>query len=138
MRTMAISGSPMFPGILLHGNGVRSPPGSLSAGFSVRSGLGIGPVAIARDLEQTVALVTGPRAASARRPHEALAARGATVALVARRADRLEELGGEIADGGGTALPIEADVSDREQARRRSPARSRSWDGSTSSSTTPA
>jgi len=38
------------------------------------------------------------------------------VALVARRADRLESLGGEIADAGGTALPIEADVSEREQA----------------------
>jgi len=38
------------------------------------------------------------------------------VALVARRADRLESLGGEIADAGGTALPIEADVSDRGQA----------------------
>ena len=36
--------------------------------------------------------------------------------LVARRADRLESLGGEIAAAGGTALPIEADVSDREQA----------------------
>jgi NADP-dependent 3-hydroxy acid dehydrogenase YdfG len=39
------------------------------------------------------------------------------VALVARRADRLESLGGEIADAGGTALPIEADVSEREQAQ---------------------
>jgi len=38
------------------------------------------------------------------------------VFLVARRADRLESLGGEIAAAGGTALPIEADVSDREQA----------------------
>lgn len=38
------------------------------------------------------------------------------MALVARRADRLESLGGEIADAGGTALPIEADVSEREQA----------------------
>jgi len=39
------------------------------------------------------------------------------VALVARRADRLESLGGEIAEAGGTALPIEADVSDRGQAQ---------------------
>jgi len=36
---------------------------------------------------------------------------------VARRVDRLEALGGEIADAGGTALPIEADVSEREQAQ---------------------
>ncbi|HEY2716240.1 MAG TPA: SDR family NAD(P)-dependent oxidoreductase, partial [Solirubrobacterales bacterium] len=46
----------------------------------------------------------------------ALAANGAAVALVARRSERLEQLGGEIADNGGTALPIEADVSEREQA----------------------
>lgn len=39
------------------------------------------------------------------------------MALVARRADRLEHLGGEIAAAGGTALPIEADVSAREQAQ---------------------
>ncbi|HEU5063857.1 MAG TPA: SDR family NAD(P)-dependent oxidoreductase [Solirubrobacterales bacterium] len=45
-----------------------------------------------------------------------LAARGAAVALLARRAERIESLGGEIADAGGTALPIEADVGDREQA----------------------
>ena len=36
---------------------------------------------------------------------------------MARRVDRLEALGGEIADAGGTALPIEADVSEREQAQ---------------------
>lgn len=38
------------------------------------------------------------------------------MALVARRADRLETLAGEIADAGGTAFPIEADVGEREQA----------------------
>jgi len=38
------------------------------------------------------------------------------VALVARRADRLEQLAGEIADAGGTALPLEADVSEQAQA----------------------
>ena len=36
--------------------------------------------------------------------------------MVARRLDRLESLGGGIADAGGTALPIEADVSDQGQA----------------------
>lgn len=45
-----------------------------------------------------------------------LASEGAAVAMAARRTDRLEALGGEIADAGGTALPIEVDVTQREQA----------------------
>ena len=45
-----------------------------------------------------------------------LAGEGAAVAMAARRTERLETLGGEIADAGGTALPIEADVTQREQA----------------------
>ncbi|HET8956484.1 MAG TPA: SDR family NAD(P)-dependent oxidoreductase [Solirubrobacterales bacterium] len=69
-----------------------------------------------RDLEQTVALVTGASSGIGQAAAKALAERGAAVALVARRADRLEQLGGEIADAGGTALPVEADVSDRKQA----------------------
>jgi NADP-dependent 3-hydroxy acid dehydrogenase YdfG len=72
----------------------------------------------ARDLDQTVALVTGASSGIGQAAARALAERGAAVALVARRGDRLEKLGGEIADSGGTALPIEADVSDREQAAK--------------------
>ncbi|HEX6153047.1 MAG TPA: SDR family NAD(P)-dependent oxidoreductase [Solirubrobacterales bacterium] len=68
------------------------------------------------DLQGTVALVTGASSGIGEATARSLAARGASVALVARRADRLERLGGEIADAGGTALPIEADVSEREQA----------------------
>ena len=71
-----------------------------------------------RDLENTVALVTGASSGIGQAAARTLAARGAAVALAARRADRLQELAGEIADAGGTALPIEADVSDREQAQR--------------------
>jgi NADP-dependent 3-hydroxy acid dehydrogenase YdfG len=71
-----------------------------------------------RDLDQTVALVTGASSGIGQAAALALAERGAAVALVARRADRLQELGGKIADSGGTALPIEADVSDREQATK--------------------
>jgi NADP-dependent 3-hydroxy acid dehydrogenase YdfG len=68
------------------------------------------------DLQGTVALVTGASSGIGQATARALAEQGAAVALVARRADRLEDLGGEIADAGGTALPIEADVSQREQA----------------------
>jgi NADP-dependent 3-hydroxy acid dehydrogenase YdfG len=69
-----------------------------------------------RDLENTVALVTGASSGIGQAAARTLAARGAAVAVAARRADRLQELAGEIAGAGGTALPIEADVSDREQA----------------------
>jgi NADP-dependent 3-hydroxy acid dehydrogenase YdfG len=67
-------------------------------------------------LEDTVALVTGASSGIGAAAARALAARGAAVALVARRAERIEGLGEEIADAGGTALPIEADVGEREQA----------------------
>ena len=68
-----------------------------------------------RDLENTVALVTGASSGIGQAAARTLA-EGAAVALAARRGDRLQELAGEIADASGTALPIEADVSDREQA----------------------
>ena len=69
-------------------------------------------------LDGTVALVTGASSGIGAATARALAAEGAAVAIVARRADRLDTLGGEIADAGGTALPIEADIADREQAER--------------------
>jgi NADP-dependent 3-hydroxy acid dehydrogenase YdfG len=69
-----------------------------------------------RDLNGAVALVTGASSGIGEATARMLAAAGAAVALVARRAERIESLGGEIADAGGTALPIEADVAVREQA----------------------
>jgi len=47
----------------------------------------------------------------------ALSAEGAAVALAARREDRLEEVAATIRQRGGTALAIEADVTDEAQAR---------------------
>ncbi|MEU3619077.1 SDR family NAD(P)-dependent oxidoreductase [Streptomyces sp. NPDC006872] len=71
---------------------------------------------MATKLTDTVALVTGASsgigAATARR----LAEDGASVALVARRKDRLTDLAAEIEKAGGTALVVEADIADRAQA----------------------
>jgi len=69
-----------------------------------------------RDLNGAVALVTGASSGIGEATARMLASRGATVAIAARRTDRLEKLGEEIAGAGGTALPVELDVSDREAA----------------------
>jgi NADP-dependent 3-hydroxy acid dehydrogenase YdfG len=67
-------------------------------------------------LTATVALVTGASSGIGEATAVALAGQGAAVAIVARRADRLQSLAGRIEDGGGRALVIQADVGAREQA----------------------
>jgi NADP-dependent 3-hydroxy acid dehydrogenase YdfG len=71
---------------------------------------------MARPLDGTVALVTGASSGIGAAAGAALAAQGASVALAARRKDRLETLANEIGDAGGRALVIECDVTKQDEA----------------------
>jgi 3-oxoacyl-[acyl-carrier protein] reductase len=70
------------------------------------------------DLKGRVALITGASSGLGARFAEVLAANGASVALVARRADRLKALQDRIIKAGGRAIAVEADVLDRSAMTR--------------------
>jgi NADP-dependent 3-hydroxy acid dehydrogenase YdfG len=63
-----------------------------------------------------VAVITGASSGIGEATARALAAEGHRVALLARRADRIQALADEIGDG---AIAIEADVTDRNSIGRR-------------------
>ncbi|MER6072661.1 SDR family NAD(P)-dependent oxidoreductase [Streptomyces sp. NPDC001817] len=67
-------------------------------------------------LQDTVALVTGASSGIGAATALSLAAEGAAVALVARRRDRLEELAEKIRAEGGTALAVEANITEQDRA----------------------
>ena len=69
-------------------------------------------------LDGTVALVTGASSGIGEATARELAQRGAAVAIAARRKERLDALAAEIEGAGGSALAIEADVTDAEQVKR--------------------
>ncbi|MCW2957277.1 MAG: 3-oxoacyl-(acyl-carrier-protein) reductase [Solirubrobacterales bacterium] len=69
------------------------------------------------DLSGRVVAITGASSGIGEATALACVAAGASVALAARRADRIEALAGRIADEGGTAIAVPTDVADERQAR---------------------
>ena len=74
-------------------------------------------MSVTNDLAGTVALVTGASSGIGEATARALAAHGAHVAIVARRRDRLDAHATTIRSNYGSALVIEADVTDDAQSR---------------------
>jgi short-subunit dehydrogenase len=70
------------------------------------------------DVRGTVVVVTGASSGIGAGTAIAFARRGATVVLVARRLERLEELADRIERGGGRALALRCDVGDAAQLDR--------------------
>ncbi len=73
---------------------------------------------MAGSLEGRKILITGASSGIGEATAVAAVAEGASVALGARRKDRLDDLAGRIGEGGGKAVAVEADIGDEDQAKK--------------------
>src|SRR4051794_8806689 len=98
----------------------RSSGKSLRSGESKRSvpAPSLGDDLMRKDFEGKVAVVTGASSGIGRELARQLAAAGARVGLIARRSAELESLAQDISARGGRALPLSADVADKDQVDR--------------------
>jgi NADP-dependent 3-hydroxy acid dehydrogenase YdfG len=71
---------------------------------------------VTQPLTDTVAFVSGASSGIGAATAQALATEGAAVALVARRGERLRRVAETVTDHGGTALVVEADLTQIDQA----------------------
>ena len=90
------------------------------------------------DLTGRVAVVTGPNSGIGLGMALGLAAAGAKIAVVGRGADKNQAAMAKIAEAGGEAMAIEADVMQEDDCRRLVPRGRRLLGRSTSWSTMPA
>src|SRR5262245_4307079 len=72
---------------------------------------------MAGSLDGRKALITGGSSGIGEATALAMAAEGAAIAVGARRKDRLDDLAARIQADGGTAVAIESDISEEEQAQ---------------------
>ena len=72
---------------------------------------------MAGSLDGRKALITGGSSGIGEATALAMAAEGAAIAVGARRKERLDDLAGRIEGDGGTAVAIEADITDEDQAK---------------------
>jgi NAD(P)-dependent dehydrogenase (short-subunit alcohol dehydrogenase family) len=75
----------------------------------------IAPPEFSTDLGGQVALVTGASSGLGLRFAQTLALSGAKVALTGRRLEKLEQVATDIRAAGGTAVPLQLDVTDADQ-----------------------
>src|SRR5262249_3276396 len=91
-----------------------APGAALRPARQERRRTGLTPaVAGLTDYRGTAGIVTGASSGIGAQLARDLAARGMRVALLARRADRLETLAEDIRRAGGEAMPVACDVAER-------------------------